>query len=248
MLAISDLTAGYGKLMILHDVTLDAPAGQFVAILGPNGSGKSTLLKSIVGLTAIEAGAIRFDGQAITGRRTETVRRLGLSYVPQRENVFKSMTVRENLLLAVRGLDKAGAATALDACYELFPVLKDRQGQRAGSMSGGERQMLAIALGWLAQPKLMLLDEPSAGLAPLFVTEVFRTLAALRDRGITLVVVEQNARSVLRWCDYAYLLRAGQVAFQGAAADLLADEETVKSYLGVKITRKEHASPVTPDA
>ncbi len=239
MLSISGLTAGYGKLMILHDVTLDAPAGQFVAILGPNGSGKSTLLKSIVGLTTIETGAIRFDGQAITGRRTEAIRSLGLSYVPQRENVFKRMTVRENLLLAVRGLSKAEAVQTLGECYERFPVLQDRHAQRAGSLSGGERQMLAIALGWLARPKLMLLDEPSAGLSPLFVTEVFRTLRTLRDAGIALVVVEQNARSILRWCDSAYLLRAGQVAFQGAAADLLADEETVKNYLGVKIVRKD---------
>ncbi|HQY91052.1 ABC transporter ATP-binding protein [Caldilinea sp.] len=239
MLSISDLTAGYGKLMILHDVALNAAAGQFVAILGPNGSGKSTLLKTIVGLTTLERGVIRFDGQAIEDRRTETIRSLGLSYVPQRENVFKSMNVRENLLLAVRDLAKPAAAAALDECYVLFPILHDRQSQRAGSLSGGERQMLAIALGWLARPKLMLLDEPSAGLSPLFVTEVFRTLRALRDAGITLVVVEQNARSVLRWCDYAYLLRDGQVAFQGSAADLLADEETVKSYLGVAITRKD---------
>ncbi len=239
MLSITDLTAGYGKLTILHDIALAVPAGQFAAILGPNGSGKSTLLKTIVGLTTIERGAITFDGQAIAGRRTETIRGLGLAYVPQRENVFKSMTVRENLLLAVRGLNRQESVAALGECYELFPVLKDRQGQRAGSLSGGERQMLAIALGWLARPKLMMLDEPSAGLSPLFVTDVFRTLRALRDAGITLVVVEQNARSVLRWCDYAYLLREGQIAFQGAAADLLADEETVKSYLGVKITRKD---------
>ncbi len=240
MLSISHLTAGYGKLMILHDVALAVPAGQFAAILGPNGSGKSTLLKTIVGLTTIERGAIEFDGQPIAGRRTETIRGLGLAYVPQRENVFKSMTVRENLLLAVRGLDRPDHGAALGDCYGLFPVLKERQGQRAGSLSGGERQMLAIALGWLARPKLMLLDEPSAGLSPLFVTEVFRTLRALRDAGITLVVVEQNARSVLRWCDYAYLLREGQIAFQGAAADLLADAETVKGYLGVKRIDARH--------
>ena len=241
MLSITDLTAGYGKLTILHDIALAVPAGQFAAILGPNGSGKSTLLKTLVGLTTVERGTIRFDGQPIAGRRTETMRGLGLAYVPQRENVFKSMTVRENLLLALRGLSRQEGVAALDECYSLFPVLKDRRPQRAGSLSGGERQMLAIALGWLAQPKLMLLDEPSAGLSPLFVIEVFRTLRALCDTGITLVVVEQNARSVLRWCDYAYLLREGQIAFQGTAAELLADEETVKSYLGVKMTRKDAA-------
>lgn len=237
MLSITDLTAGYGKLMILHDLTLHVQEGQFVAILGPNGSGKSTLLKTVTGLTTVEQGAIHFAGQAITGRRTETLRSLGLAYVPQRDNVFKALTVRENLLLAVRGLDHATSSSALAECYELFPLLGDRQGQRAGSLSGGERQMLAIALGWLARPRLMLLDEPSAGLSPLFVNEVFRTLRTLCDSGITLVVVEQNARSVLRWCDMAFLMREGQIAFSGTAAALLADEETVKSYLGVKVRR-----------
>jgi branched-chain amino acid transport system ATP-binding protein len=233
MLKIQNLTAGYGKLEILHGVDLAIAAGQFVAILGPNGSGKSTLLKTVFGLTDVTGGAITCDGQTVLGRRTESLGDLGLAYVPQRENVFRALTVHENLLLAVRGKARKSTAGALGECYALFPVLQKRLGQKAGHLSGGERQMLAIAMGWLARPKLMLLDEPSAGLSPLFVTETFRTLKELCGQGITMAVVEQNARSILRYCDYAYVLREGTVAFQGSAAEILADEETVKSYLGV---------------
>jgi ABC-type branched-subunit amino acid transport system ATPase component len=233
VLEIRDLTAGYGKLEILHHVDLTIPRGQFVAILGPNGSGKSTLLKTIFGLTDVMGGAITCEGQAVLGRRTERLGELGLAYVPQRENVFRTLTVRENLQIAVRGRARHDADAALGACYVRFPTLQKRLAQKAGQLSGGERQMLAIAMGWLARPKLMLLDEPSAGLSPLFVAETFRTLQELCGQGITLAVVEQNARSILRFCDYAYVLREGTVAFEGSAAQILADEETVKSYLGV---------------
>jgi branched-chain amino acid transport system ATP-binding protein len=232
MLEVRNLTAGYGKLEILHALDLTVAQGQFVAILGPNGSGKSTLLKTIFGLTDVMGGTIVCDGTPLLGRRTETLGDLGLAYVPQRENVFRTMTVRENLLLSVRGQDSHRAAAALGECYALFPTLQKRLAQKAGQLSGGERQMLAIAMGWLMRPKLMLLDEPSAGLSPLFVTETFRTLQQLCGQGITLAVVEQNARSILRYCDYAYVLREGSVVFEGSAAQILADEETVKSYLG----------------
>lgn len=233
ILSVAQLTAGYGKLMILHELDFRVDPGQFVAILGPNGSGKSTLLKTIFGLTDVTAGTITCGGQPVLGRATERLSELGLAYVPQRENVFRGMTVRENLLLAVRGIKHAAAVETMGECFTLFPILQKRQAQRAGQLSGGERQMLAIAMGWLKRPRLMLLDEPSAGLSPLFVTEVFGTLKQLCASGITLVVVEQNARSILRYCDYAYVLREGRVTFQGAAAAILADEETVKSYLGV---------------
>ena len=233
MLSIHNLSAGYGKLIILNDVSLAVDESQFVAILGPNGSGKSTLLKSIYGFTNVTAGDIRFEGESLIGVPTNLVGRHGLAYVPQRENVFTSMTVSDNLRLTVRKLDGHAADRVLDEAYELFPILATRQHQRAGQLSGGERQMLAIAMGWLARPKLMLLDEPSAGLSPLFVTEVFKTLQTLSRSGITLLVVEQNARSVLRWCDYAYILREGRVAFHGTADEIHADEETVKGYLGV---------------
>ena len=235
MLSIDHLSAGYGKMTILHDVSLTVEQGQFVAILGPNGSGKSTLLKSIYGFTTIDEGDITFEGESLTGSPTEAVGQRGLAYVPQRENIFTSMTVVDNLRLTVRKQTKLDAEVALSEAYNLFPILAQRRDQRAGQLSGGERQMLAIAMGWLARPKLMLLDEPSAGLSPLFVTEVFRTLQSLSEQGITLIVVEQNARSVLRWCDYAYILREGQIAFQGSAKEIQADEETVKGYLGVGI-------------
>lgn len=233
MLTIDHLTAGYGKLQILHEISLQVDAGQFVAILGPNGSGKSTLLKSIFGLTDYFGGDCRFQGQSLAGKATEAIGRLGIAYVPQRQNVFTTMTVRENLLLALRNLSKAEAEDAVAEAYKLFPLLAERQRQRAGRLSGGERQMLAIAIGWLSRPQLMLLDEPSAGLSPLFVSQVFRTLQILSRSGITLVVVEQNARSVLRWCDYAFVLREGQVTFQGSSEAILGDEETIKNYLGV---------------
>ena len=233
MLTVSHLSAGYGKLTVLHEIDVTIPAGQFTAILGPNGSGKSTLLKTIFGLTDCFGGDIILEGQPLIGLATEQISRQGIAYIPQRQNVFAAMTVRENLLLALRHLNRTQAETAIAEATALFPILGQRAQQRAGKLSGGERQMLAIAIGWLSRPRLMLLDEPSAGLSPLFVTEVFRTLRQLCQTGITLAVVEQNARSVLRWCDHAYVLREGQVAFQGTAAEILADEETVKGYLGV---------------
>lgn len=233
MLTVHKLSAGYGKLTILHEVDLTIAPGQFVAILGPNGSGKSTLLKSIFGLTDRVGGALDLQGHALTGLPTEAIQRQGIAYVPQRLNVFGTLTVRENLQLAAHALRAADLPHAFAELFGLFPILDKRQQQRAGKLSGGERQLLAIALAWLARPRLMLLDEPSAGLSPLLVTEVFKTLKLLNQQGIGLGVVEQNARSVLKFCDQAYVLREGQVVFQGAAADLLADEEIVKSYLGV---------------
>ena len=233
MLTISNLNAGYGKLQILHDLDLTVTRGQFVAILGPNGSGKSTLLKSIFGLTDLYTGTIVLGNTQLGGLPTERIGSHGIAYVPQRANIFTTVTVRENLLLALRNRQRTERAALLAQAYELFPVLAERPHQRAGQLSGGQRQMVAIALGWLTQPTVMMLDEPSAGLAPIVVTEVFRTLQRLCATGITLVVVEQNARSLLRWCDYAYILREGQIAFQGSAAAILADEETVKSYLGI---------------
>jgi branched-chain amino acid transport system ATP-binding protein len=233
LLTIRGLRAGYGKLEVLHGVALSVEQGQFSAILGPNGSGKSTLVKSIFGLTRIFEGSIQFNGVELIGAPTEVIGSYGLAYVPQRDNIFTTLTIKENLLLAARKLGDGQANQALAETFELFPILQERRKQRAGQLSGGERQMLAIAIGYLARPRLMLLDEPSAGLAPLFVKEIFRRLRQLCEAGITLVVVEQNARSLLQWCDDAYILREGRVVFHGAAEATLADAETVKSYLGV---------------
>jgi branched-chain amino acid transport system ATP-binding protein len=237
LLSVEQLSAGYGKLQILHDLSLSVEAGQFVGVFGPNGSGKSTLIKSIFGLTRIFGGTIRLDGVMLNNVPTEKIGAYGVAYVPQTQNVFTAMTIRENLLLAGRHLTHADLEHRLSEVFETFPILRERQAQRAGQLSGGERQMLAISIAFVPRPRLMLLDEPSAALSPLLVKEIFKQLRRLCDQGITLVVVEQNARSLLHWCDYGYVLREGKIVFQGAAADILADEETAKSYLGVGTAR-----------
>lgn len=233
MIAVESLHAGYGKLQILHDINLTFHQNRFTAVLGANGSGKSTLMKSIFGLTQIFGGAIRFDDRNLVGMPTEAISKLGLAYVPQRENIFTDLSIRENLLLSARQLAKDDARIAMEQTYDMFPILAKRERQRAGQLSGGERQMLAIAIAWLTRPAVMLLDEPSAGLAPLIANEVFEILQTLCDQGMTFVVVEQNARRILQYCDEVYILREGQLAFSGTAQECLADEETVKGYLGV---------------
>lgn len=233
MLSIERLSAGYGKLQILHDVSFSVERGQFIGIFGPNGSGKSTLIKTVFGLTKIFGGTIALDGIGLNGLPTEKIGSFGIAYVPQTQNVFTGLSIRENLLLAGRQLKREPFDQSLTSIFEMFPILGERQSQRTGSLSGGERQMLAISIAFVPRPRLMLLDEPSAALSPLLVTEIFRQLRRMCDQGITLVVVEQNARSLLRWCDYGYVLREGSIVFQGSADAMLADEETAKSLLGV---------------
>ncbi|MYD11708.1 MAG: ABC transporter ATP-binding protein [Chloroflexi bacterium] len=233
MITVCNLTAGYGKLEILQDLSLSFAAEQFSAVLGPNGSGKSTLMKAVMGVNRIFAGSIRLEDKELVGMPTEAIAGLGLAYVPQRENIFDELSVLENLQLGCRSLPRDARPAALNELFERFPILGRRQTQRAVTLSGGEHQMLAIAIGWLSRPRLMLLDEPSAGLAPAIASEVFGVLQTLSESGITLIVVEQNARRILQHCDYAYVLREGRLAFQGTAAECLADEETIKGYLGV---------------
>ena len=233
MITIQNLSAGYGKLEVLHDLTLTMAAQRMTAILGPNGSGKSTLLKAVFGLAKVFHGSIQLEGQELVGLETEVIGQRGIASVAQRENIFTTMTVRENLLLGARNLDNAAAARALDEAYHLFPTLEKRQSQRAGQLSGGERQMVAIAIGWLSRPQAMLLDEPSAGLSPLMANEVFRALSELRAQKITLGVVEQNARSLLQWCDDVFVLREGALAFQGTVEECRANEDLLKNLLGV---------------
>ncbi len=233
MIKVDSLTAGYGKLEILQDLSLTFADMQFSAVLGPNGSGKSTLMKAIMGINNIFGGSIQLDGRELVGLRTEEISKMGIAYVPQRENIFTEMTVLENLQLGVRILPREQRQDSLDELFKLFPILGRRKSQKAGLLSGGEHQMLAIAIAWLGRPTIMLLDEPSAGLAPAIASDVFRVLQDLRQQGITLVVVEQNARRVLQYCDYAFVLREGRLAFEGTAEDCLNDEETIKGYLGV---------------
>jgi len=233
MITIHNLTAGYGKLEILQDLNLSFAERQFSAVLGPNGSGKSTVMKAIMGLNTVFGGSIKLKDRELIGTATEAIPSLGIAYVPQRENIFHELTVLENLQLGARSLPKPERPAALEALLDIFPILGRRRGQRAATLSGGEHQMLAIAIAWLSKPKIMLLDEPSAGLAPAIATDVFRILQELRQQGITLIVVEQNARRILQYCDYAYVLREGRLVFQGRAEACLQDEELIKGYLGV---------------
>jgi branched-chain amino acid transport system ATP-binding protein len=227
------ITAGYGPIDILHDVSLGVRHGEIVSIIGPNGAGKSTAFKAIVGLIRPRLGRVRFDGADITGLRPDLVLRRGLAYVPQGRIVFPQMTVLENLEMgAYIERDAARVAATLERVYAIFPVLAERRKQKAGTMSGGEQQMVAIGRALMTTPKLILLDEPSLGLAPKFVTLIFDKLVEMRQAGYTLMLVEQNAARALTIADRGYVLELGRNRFEGAGAHLLTDPEVKRLYLG----------------
>ena len=233
LLRAEALTAGYGKMAILHDVTLEVRAGEMVSVIGPNGAGKSTAFKTIVGFLRPTSGRVSFDGQDITGLRPDQVLHRGLAYVPQGRIVFPQMTVLENLEMgAYIERDAARIRQALDRVYTVFPILAQRRGQKAGTMSGGEQQMVAISRALMTTPKLILLDEPSLGLAPKFVSLIFDKLSEMRHAGFTLMVVEQNAARALAVADRAYVLELGRNRFEGGGRALLADPEVKRLYLG----------------
>ncbi|PYM35879.1 MAG: branched-chain amino acid ABC transporter ATP-binding protein [Candidatus Rokuibacteriota bacterium] len=233
LLTAHGITGGYGKLDILHEVSLGVHAGEIVSVIGPNGAGKSTAFKTIVGFLRPRSGRVVFNGEEITGLRPDVVLRRGLAYVPQGRLVFAQMTVLENLEMgAYTVADRAKVAAALQSVYTLFPVLFERRRQKAGTMSGGEQQMVAIGRALMTSPRLILLDEPSLGLAPKFVTLIFDKLVALRRAGYTLMLVEQNATRALQIADRAYVLELGRNRFEGAGTALLADPEVKRLYLG----------------
>jgi ABC-type branched-subunit amino acid transport system ATPase component len=233
LLAAQGLTAGYGKLDILHDVSLEVNAGEIVSIIGPNGAGKSTAFKTIVGFLRPRQGTVVFNGEDITGVRPDLVLRRGLAYVPQGRIVFPQMTVLENLEMgAYIERDGARVASALERVYALFPILHERRSQRAGTMSGGEQQMVAIARALMTSPRVILLDEPSLGLSPKFVTLIFDKLVEMKRAGFTLTVVEQNATRALGVADRAYVLELGRNRFEGPGQRLLSDPEVKRLYLG----------------
>ena len=233
LLQAQGLTAGYGKMPILHDVSLEVRAGEMVSIIGPNGAGKSTALKSMVGFVKVSSGHVRFDGQEITGLRPDQVLPRGLAYVPQGRIVFPQMTVLENLEMGgYIERDAHRIRDALAQVFGLFPILGERQRQKAGTLSGGEQQMVAIARALMTRPKLILLDEPSLGLSPKFVSLIFDKLIAMKQSGYTLVVVEQNAAKALAVADRGYVLELGRNRFEGTGAALLADPEVKRLYLG----------------
>ena len=227
------MTAGYGKMAILHDVTLEVRAGEMVSVIGPNGAGKSTAFKTIVGFLRPTSGRVVFDGQDIAGLRPDQVLVRGLAYVPQGRIVFPQMTVLENLEMgAYIERDGARIRQALDRVCALFPILGERRSQKAGTMSGGEQQMVAIGRALMTTPKLIMLDEPSLGLAPKFVTLIFDKLTEMKRAGFTLMVVEQNAARALAVADRGYVLELGRNRFEGTGEALLADPEVKRLYLG----------------
>ena len=231
LLAVEDLDAGYGDLQVLTDVDLAVDRGEYVAIVGPNGAGKSTVMKAIFGLATYMAGRIVFDGEDVTGLPTEEVIRRGLSYVPQNENVFSGLSVRENLEMGAYILDSVPEAR-IEAVFERFPILRERQGQRAGSLSGGQQQMVAMGRALMLDPDLLMLDEPSAGLAPDLVAETFDRIDEINDSGTSVLMVEQNAAEALRRCDRGYVLVDGKNRVTDEGRALLDDEEVRREFLG----------------
>jgi ABC-type branched-subunit amino acid transport system ATPase component len=233
LLRAEGMTAGYGKMAILHDVTLEVRQGEMVSVIGPNGAGKSTAFKTIVGFLRPTSGRVVFDGQDIAGLRPDEVLVRGLAYVPQGRIVFPQMTVLENLEMgAYIERDATRIRQALDRVCALFPILGERRSQKAGTMSGGEQQMVAIGRALMTTPKLIMLDEPSLGLAPKFVTLIFDKLTEMKRAGFTLMVVEQNAARALAVADRGYVLELGRNRFEGTGEALLADPEVKRLYLG----------------
>jgi branched-chain amino acid transport system ATP-binding protein len=231
MLNVDGLDAGYGDLQILTDVDLYVEEGEYVTIVGPNGAGKSTVMKSVFGLTTYMGGRIRFQGEDIAGKNPERVIHYGIGFVPQNENVFGGLTVRENLEMGAYILDEV-PEERLEDTWERFPILEERQGQKAGTLSGGQRQMLAMGRALMLDPDLLMLDEPSAGLAPDLVDEMFDRIDAINDSGTAVLMVEQNAKEALRRCDRGYVLVQGQNRYMDTGDALLADEEVRQDFLG----------------
>jgi branched-chain amino acid transport system ATP-binding protein len=233
MIKVAGLSVSYGAVRALRDVSFDVPTGEVTAVIGSNGAGKTTLLRTISGLVRAEAGSIDFDGVELLGRRTEAVARLGIGHVPEGRGVIEEFTVLENLRLgALHGRGKLAAG--LEAQFELFPVLSERRKQHAGTLSGGERQMLAMARALIAEPTVLLLDEPSVGLAPIVTRDVMSTIRALCvDRGLTVVLVEQDAMSALKVADRAVVLHVGEIVADGSAEAVRSDENLRHYYLGV---------------
>jgi branched-chain amino acid transport system ATP-binding protein len=232
-LEIDGLTVFYGKRRALEEVTLSVGAGEIVTILGANGAGKSTTLRAVSGLVRPREGRIRYEGRDITRAAADQIVAAGICQVPEGRDIFPDFTVTENLLVGAHTVPRAAVADRLEAALEQFPVLRERRHQRAGTLSGGEQQMLAIARALVARPRLLLLDEPSLGLAPLVLREIFRVIARINRDGMAVLLVEQNARRALELASRAYVLETGRVAVAGASRALMADERVRNAYLGL---------------
>ncbi len=231
MLKVENLSVNYGHIEALKNVSVDVKKGQICSIIGANGAGKSTLLKTISGLVKPVSGTIYFEGKPLPKRAHKIVAE-GIVHVPEGRKTFSGLTIEDNLLVGGTVADKSRLAANLEKQYQLFPILKERKNQFAGTLSGGEQQMLAVARGLMSDPKIILLDEPSMGLAPLIVNQIYNLIGQIRESGITVLLIEQNAKKALSICDYAYVLENGKIKLSGTGEELLASDEVRKAYLG----------------
>ena len=232
MLELRNVSTHYGKIQALHDVSVEVKEGEIVTLIGANGAGKTTLLMTLCGDPKPQSGQVLFEGQDITQWHTAKIMRGDIAIVPEGRRIFSRLTVEENLSMGAFFVDKAEQAALLAEVYELFPRLKERLTQRAGTMSGGEQQMLAIGRALMSKPRLLLLDEPSLGLAPIIIQQIFEIIERLRERGMTIFLVEQNANQALKLADRGYVLETGRVVLEGSGQQLLADPAVRQAYLG----------------
>jgi branched-chain amino acid transport system ATP-binding protein len=235
MLKAEGISASYGRVKVLKDINMSVENGEIVCLVGANGAGKSTLLKVISGIVPAASGKFLFEGQDITNKKPDFIVKAGLSHVPEGRQIFADLTVRQNLMLGsyVHKVAKEEMERLYNSVFDLFPILKTRLTQKAGTMSGGEQQMLAIGRGLMSQPKLLLLDEPSLGLAPLMVETILKVIQNLRSTGISILLVEQNVNAALQISDRAYVMETGSIVTHGNARELMENDEIRKSYLGM---------------
>jgi len=235
LLKVQDIETWYGSAQALKGVSLKVESGELISILGANGAGKTTLLRTISGLIEPKRGTIEFEGRRIDRMGAEEIVRLGVSHCPEGRKLFPQMTVHKNLLLGgyVRKTDQRGIRDTMEEVFSLFPVLKDRREQLAGTLSGGEQQMLVISRGLMSRPKLLMLDEPSLGIAPLLVARIFEVIKDINRRGMTILLVEQNAAVALNIANHGYVLETGEIVLSGGAQELLREEKVREAYLGV---------------
>ena len=231
MLKVEDLSVSYGHVEALKNVSVEVNKGQICSIIGANGAGKSTLLKTISGLVKPLSGSIFFEGKPLP-RQAHRIVAEGIVHVPEGRKTFSGLTIEDNLLVGATLTDHSRISENLERQYTLFPILRERRNQFAGTLSGGEQQMLAVARGLMSDPKIILLDEPSMGLAPLIVNQIYRLIGQIRDSGITVLLIEQNAKKALSICDHAYVLENGRIKLSGTGEELLASDEVRKAYLG----------------
>ncbi|MFH1115431.1 MAG: ABC transporter ATP-binding protein [Pseudomonadota bacterium] len=233
MLEIEELYVSYGAISALKGITLSVAEKKIVSLLGANGAGKSTTVRAISGILPIRSGDVRFDGRSLLGLHAHEIQRLGLVHVPEGRKIFANLTVRENLVMgAYNNEDGNDVLRTMGRVFSAFPILESRVGQLGGTLSGGEQQMLAIGRALMSRPKLLMMDEPSLGLAPMVSAEVFRVIEEIRSEGITIFLIEQNANAALKIADYAYLLETGSVVLQGTGKELLYNPKVRKAYLG----------------